>query len=106
MIAGRVSVTPRALERVARGVAAQHLGVEASRVAVQLSDTNGLLAVAVSGPLRSAPFTGVDAPGLVSLSDQARANIMRDVTTLGGAQVGTVSLRVTGVDIVETRRVL
>ena len=106
MIAGRVSVTPRALESVARGVAAGHLGVEASRVRVQLSDKQGLLAVAIAAPLRSAPFTEADAVGLVTQSEHARASIARDVATLVGAQVGTVSLRVTGIDIVETRRVL
>lgn len=105
MIAGRVSVTPRALERVARGIAADALGVEASRVSVQLSDKQGMLAVTVSGPLRSTPISGQDAPGLVSQSQQARATIIRDVTALGGAQVGTVSLRITGVDIVQARRV-
>ncbi|CAN5192001.1 hypothetical protein BH11ACT5_BH11ACT5_10460 [soil metagenome] len=105
MVAGRTSVTPRALERVARGVAAEHLGVDGSRVAVRLSDAGGALAVAVSAPLRTAPW-GTDAPGLVTRSEQARANIARDITALSGSQVGSVALRVTGVEIVEARRVL
>ena len=105
MVAGRTSVTPRALERVARGVAAEHLGIDSSRVAVRLSDAGGLLAVAVSAPVRSAPL-GTGAPGLVTRSEQARANIARDITVLSGSQVGSVALRVTGVEIVEPRRVL
>ena len=105
MVAGRTSVTPRALERLATGVAASHLGVDSSRVAVRLSDAAGSLAVAVSAPLRTAPV-GVDAPGLVTRSEQARALIARDITSISGSQVGSVALRVTGVEIVEMRRVL
>lgn len=105
MVPGRTSVTPRALERVARGVAADHLGVNSSRVAVRLSDASGSLAVAVSAPVRSAPL-GTDAAGLVTRSEQARALIARDITSISGSQVGSVALRVTGVEIVEERRVL
>lgn len=105
MVPGRTSVTPRALERVARGVAADHLGVDGSRVAVRLTDSNGSLAVAVSAPVRTPPL-GSDAAGLVTRSQQARANIARDITTISGSQVGSVALRVTGVVIVEERRVL
>lgn len=105
MVAGRISVTPRALERVARGVAADHLGVASSRVAVRLADANGSLAVSVSAPVRTAP-PGADAPGLVTRSEQARAGIARDITSISGSQVGSVALRVTGVEIVEARRVL
>lgn len=107
MVPGRISVTPRALERVARGVAADHLGVGSSRVSVRLADSNGSLAVSVTSPLRAAPLgSAADAPGLVTRSEQARAGIARDITALSGSQVGSVALRITGVDIVEPRRVV
>ncbi len=106
MVPGRISVTPRALERVARGVAADRLGVDSARVAVRLADSNGALAVSVSAPLRSAPLgTAAVAPDLVARSEQARAEIARDITALSGSQVGSVALRVTGVVMVEPRRV-
>ncbi len=106
MIPGRISVTPRALETVARGVAAEHLGVTSARVTVRLADSNGSLAVSVTAPLRTSPLgTATDAPGLVTRSEQARAGIARDITSLSGSQVGSVALRVTGVEIVEHRRV-
>ena len=106
MIPGRVSVTPRALERVARGVAADQLGVDTSRVSVRLADAQGSLAVTVAAPLRSAPLgSSAGASGLITRSEEARANIARDITTISGAQVGSVALRVTGVEIVEGRRV-
>lgn len=107
MVPGRTSITPRALERVARGVAADHLGVSSSRVSVRLADGAGALSVSVAAPLRTSPIgTATDAPGLVTRSEQARANIARDISTLSGSQVGSVALRVTGVEIVEERRVL
>lgn len=107
MIPGHVSVTPRALERVARGVAADQLGVTSSQVSVRLSDANGSLGVSVSAPLRSAPLGSAseDAPGIVTRSQQARAAIARDITHITGSQVGSVALKVTGIEIVEGRRV-
>lgn len=106
MSAGRTSITPRALERVARGVAADHLGVEASRISVRLADSQGALAVAIAAPLRSSQHDGVgDVPGLVTRAEQARAAIARDITAISGSQVGSVALRVTGIDIITERRV-
>ena len=105
MVPGRISVTPRALAQVARGVAAGHLGVDGSRVTVRLTDSNGSLAVAIAAPLRTPP-PGMGAPGLVTRSEQARARIARDITSISGSHVGSVALRITGVDIIEDRRVL
>ena len=105
-IPGRVSISPRALESLATGVAAEHLGVAAKHVTVRLSDTEGRLAVSVAAPLRT-PALGAqgDAPGLITRSQQARADIARDLAATSGAQVGTVALRVTGIEIETPRRV-
>ena len=106
MVAGRTAIAPRALELVARGVAADRLAVDVANVSIRLGDTNGLLAVAVTAPVRSAPLgsrrTG---QGLVTRSEQARADIAYDIARLTGSEVGNVTLRITGVQIEKERRV-
>ena len=56
MTPGRVSVTARALQRTVTAIAAGHLGVPVSDVAVRLVDDGGLLGIAVTGPLRLPPL--------------------------------------------------
>ena len=111
MVSGRTAIAPRALETVARGVAADRLEVDVAKVSIRLGDTNGLLAVAIAAPVRTAPLgssegpTGTVATGLVTASEQARADIAYDIARLTGSEVGTVTLRITGVQIEKGRRV-
>lgn len=106
MLPGRVSITPRALEHTAAAIAADHLGVDRSTVSVRLSDLRGQLAVAITSPLRVSPLGRGSAVGMVTRSQDAREAISRDLTRIGGSTVGTVTLRVTGVSIVESSRVI
>ena len=106
MLPGRVSITPRALEHTAAAIAAGHLGVDRSKVSVRLSDIRGQLAVAITSPLRVPPLGREPAVGMVTRSQVAREAISRDLTRIGGSTVGTVTLRVTGVTIWESSRVV
>ena len=105
-VAGRVSVTSRALERTITAISAARLGVAAGEVRVRLSDDSGLLSVAVSGPVRVPPLaareTGESLPARIRA---ARSGIRDDVTRIAGAQVGTVALSITRAHLIEERRV-
>ena len=106
MVAGRTAITPRALELVARGVAADRLAVDPAKVSVRLGDASGLLAVAIASPVRATPLGSPrSTQGLVTTSEQARADIAYDIARLTGSEVGTVTLRITGVQIEKERRV-
>lgn len=105
MVAGRTAIAPRALELVARGVAADRLAVDVAKVSIRLGDTNGFLAVAVTAPVRSEPLGSHRSEGLISKTEQARADIAYDIARLTGSEVGNVTLRITGVQIENERRV-
>ena len=103
---GRVSVSTRALERTVTAVAAGHLGVPAGDVRVRLTDDAGLLAIAVSGPLRLAPLRSpVRGAGVLSRIAEARAGISDDVTRIAATGVRTVSVSITRAVVLEERRV-
>ncbi|UDF14131.1 hypothetical protein LH407_04540 [Antiquaquibacter oligotrophicus] len=96
-----MAITARALEAVARAVAAGHLGVAASDVGVTLRDRDGRLAVRVDAPL--GVTTG--GPGILTRVGEARTTIARDVTRLTGSQIGSVDIRITAAHITKGPRV-
>lgn len=101
MTAGRIDITRRALERTVTAVAAERLGVRGSLVSVKLDDHRGDLAVSITSPLG----VGRASAGLLTRGADARESIARDVTTLTGSTVGTITLRLTRAITITERRV-
>jgi len=104
-VAGRVSVTSRALERTITAISAARLGVAAGEIKIRLSDDSGLLSVAVSGPVRISPLASESNESLPAKIRAARSEIRDDVTRIAGAHVGTVGVTITRALVLEKRRV-
>lgn len=105
-IGGRVDISARALERTVTAIAAARLGVPARDVSVRLADDSGLLSIAVTAPVRLPPLRSMSAgAGIPARIVDARSGIRADVTTIAGAQVGTVGVSITRALVVEERRV-
>lgn len=111
---GRTRIAAKALEHVAVAIAAETLGVPAGRVAVQLVDDRGALALLVTAPMRAVPLRRVGAaPDAVSRSggsildraSAATATIAAQLEHLSGSHVSKVSLRVSGLEIAQEGRV-
>jgi hypothetical protein len=102
-IDGRNAVSTRALERTVRAIAAQHLGVKVDAVSVQLADDGGLLAVAITGPLKMQPLRSEDrGDGILTRIQAARAAIRDDITTIADSRVGLVDVTISSVIISDT----
>lgn len=105
-IQGRVAVSARAMERTVLAIAASRLGVPAGDVRVRLTDDAGLLAIAVSGPMRLAPLRSpAPTAGALTRIAEARAGIREDVTRIAGTQVRTVTVAITRAVVQQERRV-
>ena len=111
---GRNRITARALDRVATAVAADELGVQPKSVSVDASDDAGMLQLAVSSPIRIASLTRVQRDpavvertggSLLERAARAQDGIRARVTELTGSGVSRVMVRLTGVTIVEEKRV-
>ncbi|WP_199176512.1 hypothetical protein [Subtercola sp. Z020] len=112
--AGRTRITEKALNRLVAAVAAEALGVSARAVSVDLADSAGKLAVTVRSPLRVASLsrvqddrTLVERTGgtLLERAAAAQQQIRARATALSGSSIDTVTVRLTGVDIQEGKRV-
>ena len=91
-IPGAVTVAPRALAQVVRGVVRDLLGTPVARTEVHVEP-------ATSGGLRLQVATLVPLPGddgLVTHLHGVRAQLAERVTEITGRDVGAVDLRVTG----------
>jgi len=108
-VAGRNAVSTRALEKTVRAIAAHRLGVKADAVSVKLTDDSGLLAVAITGPLRMQPLRSEHrGDGIMTRIQAARVAIRDDVTTIADSRVGLVDVTISSAiisDETETRRV-
>jgi hypothetical protein len=111
---GRTRVTAKALNRLVAAVAAEALGVPARVVSVDLTDSAGKLAVTVRSPLRVVSLTRVqDDRSLVArtggtLLERAAAaqqQIRSRAAELSGSAISNVTVRLTGIDIQQERRV-
>lgn len=98
-IPGRVSVSPRALERVFAGVAAFELGSPAKSVTVRVRDDAGRLGVSVEGPARRTQGSAT----LLDLGSRTRAAVTERGGAIAGVVVGSVSVRVTDTSTVQER---
>ena len=103
---GRVAISTRAMERTVLAIAASRLGVPAADVSVRLTDDAGLLAIAVSGPMRLAPLRSpARTAGALTRIAEARAGIREDVTRIAGTEVRTVAVTITRAVVTQERRV-
>ncbi len=111
---GRTVITARAIERVVRAVTAEQFGVEAKQVSADLTDDAGRLDLAVRTPIRTVPIGRIqDDPNAVrrsggSITERATLGetaIIQQVSTITGSTVSKLSLRFTGAEIKQERRV-
>ena len=112
--AGRNRITSRALNRVVAAVTADALGVEASRVGVDLADEKGLLVLTVTTPIRVVSLNrvaeeraAVERAGgsIVSRAARAQETIRDRVNALTGSAVARVTVRLSAADIQKEGRV-
>ncbi|KTR03159.1 hypothetical protein [Curtobacterium luteum] len=89
-VPGRVEVTARALNSLARAVAAERLGAPARRVRVGLGDAAGALTIDVESPVRSQD-------DLVTAAGRAAGDIRDRVAALTGRRVGSTHIELTGI---------
>ena len=111
---GRTRIAPKALRQVVGMVTAESLGVPADRVGVELGDDHGMLALTISTSIGVVPLARITRePAVIARtggtilarSAQSQTEIRRRVTELTGADVGRVTVRLTGIDVQQERRV-
>jgi hypothetical protein len=114
LLAGHNRISTQALTSVARAAAAEALGVAPQEVRADWTDDGGLLALSLVAPIAVPSLTAV-------LRDQARvaayggpiwdravaakAQILRRVTELSGAQLSRVDIRISGANVSDGGRV-
>ncbi|KRC47357.1 hypothetical protein ASE16_18850 [Leifsonia sp. Root227] len=107
MTAGRDRIAPRALERLARAVAAEALGVRIADTAARVVDSAGAIAVRIQSPVAMPPLrdgTGIGAgTGLTVRLADAAADTRARLAELTGLEVTRVDVRATGAVITERR---
>ena len=113
-MAGHNRVSTQALTSLARGAAAEALGVPPQEVHAYWADDDGLLALSLVTPISVPALTAVlRDPGRVagfggSIRDRAAAakgHILHRIVELGGAQLSRVDIRISGATVTERRRV-
>ncbi|TFB75899.1 hypothetical protein E3O06_04470 [Cryobacterium glaciale] len=111
---GRTRIVPRALRQIVGMVTAESLGVTPNQVSVELGDDHGLLALTISTSIRVVSLQRVTRePALIARtggtilarSAASQTEIRRRVGELTGADIGRVTVRLTGVDVTPERRV-
>jgi hypothetical protein len=113
-LAGHNRVSTQALTSVAKAAAAEFFSVEPSEVRVTWSDDSGLLALALSLPAAVPPLSVLirDPARLERLGGSlwdravaAKGHVRDRVTSLTGAEVSRVDVRITGIRSIEGGRV-
>ena len=111
---GRTRIVPRALRQIVGVVTAESLGVKPNEVSVELGDDHGMLALTISTSIRVVSLQRVTRePALIARtggtilarSATSQTEIRRRVGELTGADIGRVTVRLTGVDVTPERRV-
>jgi uncharacterized alkaline shock family protein YloU len=111
---GRTRIAPRALRQVVSMVTAESLSVPFGQVGVQLGDDHGMLALTISTSIRVVPLSRVTRePAVIARtggtiltrSAQSQTEIRHRVTELTGTTIGQVTIRLTGIDVQQERRV-
>ncbi|MDJ0337843.1 hypothetical protein [Cryobacterium sp. PH31-O1] len=111
---GRTRIVPRALRQIVGMVTAESLGVRPNQVSVELGDDHGMLALTISTSIRVVSLKRVTLePALIARtggtilarSATSQTEIRRRVGELTGADIGRVTVCLTGVDVTAERRV-
>ena len=114
LLAGHNRISTQALTSVARAATAEALGVPPQDVRADWADDDGLLALSLVTPIAVPSLTAVlRDPARVaafggSIWDRAvaaKAEILRRVTELSGAQLSRVDIRISGASISDGGRV-
>lgn len=114
ILCGHNRISTQALTSLAKMAAAEALGVEPHDVRADWADDDGLLALSLLSPIRIPPLAAVvrDAGRVAayggSIRDRAvaaKTRILSTVTTLSGASVSRVDIRISGVKPIEGGRV-
>lgn len=99
-VGGHVTVRAKAMERVFAALAADSLGVDPHRVAARVTDERGAVSVDVVGPVASRrEGTVMDAAA------RARERVGVEGSSITGATIGAVRIRITEFDTSTRRRV-
>jgi hypothetical protein len=107
-------ITARAIERVVRAVTAEQFEVSAKAVSAELTDEGGRLDLAVRTPIRVVPIArlheddrAVERSGgsVIDRAKHAERAIVDQVGTITGSSVSKLSVRFTGAEIRQERRV-
>lgn len=113
-LAGHNRISTQALTSVARAAAAEALGVAAQDVRADWNDDGGLLALSLVTPIAVPSLTSVlrDPHRVGALGGPiwdravaAKAQILRRVTELSGAQLSRVDIRISGASVTDGGRV-
>ncbi|WP_427134418.1 hypothetical protein [Pseudarthrobacter sp. S9] len=113
-MAGHNRISTQALTSVARAAAGEALGVPPQDVRAEWSDDDGLLALSLITPITVPSLTAVlrDPERVAGFGGSvwdravaAKAEILRRVTELSGAQLSRVDIRISGATVREGGRV-
>ena len=111
---GRTRIVPRALRQVVSMVTAESLGVPSGQVRVELGDDHGRLSLTISTTIRVVALSRITRDPdviartggtILARSAQSQDEILRRVGELTGTDVGRVTVRLTGIDVQQERRV-
>lgn len=111
---GRTVITARAIERIVRAVTADQFDVQAKAVSADMTDQDGRLDLAIKTPIRVVSIARVQDDGrsversggsIVERAQRSEAAIIQQVGALTGSDVSSLSLRFTGAEIRQERRV-
>jgi hypothetical protein len=107
---GRITVSERALNRVAEAITAEALGVDRKKLTVTLSASGGGLAVQVRSPLGVPDLDddeAVNAAGsIIDRLTRAQSTIRERGSQIMGRPVARVNIRINGAEVAERKRVL
>lgn len=101
-VLGRTTISARALQHLATGLARDAARVPRRDVAVVLSDERGRLRVSVTVPVALADDRG---RSVLQGADAVRLRVVDGMRELAGRTVGTVDVRYSGVRRISERRV-
>ncbi|NUU31332.1 hypothetical protein [Arthrobacter sp. C9C5] len=114
LLAGHNRISTQALTSVARAAAAEALGVPPQDVRADWADDDGLLALSLVTPIAVPSLTAVlrDPARVAAFGGPiwdravtAKAEILRRVTELSGAQLSRVDIRISGASVSDGGRV-
>ncbi|MFK3676477.1 hypothetical protein ACI2IP_02015 [Microbacterium sp. NPDC090218] len=92
VVVGTTTITGRALQRLAVGIARDAARVSSRDVGVQLSDRRGALRISVTVPVAEGR-----GGNLVDSGEDLRQALIEGMRELAGREVGTVDIRYSGV---------